>query len=106
MAKQSITDTILKDGNVFGFDGGGSVYRHSFGGWRPQGKKLRSDRTREENIAALISSGWKRVKLPSQRTMEKWVQDGIAKTPCGCKVEPDGTCSHGKESWLIILGLI
>ena len=41
---------------------------------------------------------------PSLTECEKWVNDGIAKTPCECQVEPDGICTHGMESWLIILG--
>ena len=44
--------------------------------------------------------------LPTQKTMEKWCNDGVAKTPCGCRVEPDGRCPHGRDSWLLILGLI
>jgi len=43
---------------------------------------------------------------PSQRTLERWAYDSVAKTPCGCKVEPDGKCPHGVPSWLIILGFI
>jgi len=45
-------------------------------------------------------------KPPSIKTMERWMMDGVAKTPCGCRVEPDGSCPHGQDSWLIILGLI
>jgi len=45
-------------------------------------------------------------ETPSPRTLERWVSDSVAKTPCGCKVEPDGKCPHGVPSWLIILGFI
>lgn len=45
-------------------------------------------------------------KQPSLATMAKWVSSGIAKATDGCKVEPDGTCPHGKPSWLIELGFI
>lgn len=45
-------------------------------------------------------------KPPSIKTMEKWMDTGIAKATDGCKVEPDGYCSHGKPSWLLVLGLI
>jgi hypothetical protein len=48
----------------------------------------------------------KKKKAPSIKTMQRWLYDGVAKTPCGCRVEPDGYCNHGKPSWLIILGLI
>ena len=45
-------------------------------------------------------------KAPSISTMEKWMSRGIAKSTDGCSVEPDGTCPHGKPSWLLELGLI
>lgn len=48
----------------------------------------------------------KQTKEPSLRTMEKWVDDGIARATDGCRVEPDGTCEHGCESWLLKMGLI
>ncbi len=47
-----------------------------------------------------------RKKAPSIETMEKWMADGIARATDGCKVEPDGTCPHGKQSWLLVLGYI
>jgi len=43
----------------------------------------------------------KQYKVPSLKTMEKWMYDGIAKTPDGKKVEPDHP-----DSWLSILGYI
>ena len=44
---------------------------------------------------------------PSFAQLENWwIMEGISYTPCGCKVEPDGTCPHGEDSWLIILGII
>ncbi len=45
-------------------------------------------------------------KVPSIKTLEKWSNDGVAKATDGCRVEPDGTCPHGKPSWLIKLGFI
>lgn len=45
-------------------------------------------------------------KPPSIKTLEKYSDDGVAKTPCGCRVEPDGTCVHGNPSWMIIQGVI
>lgn len=48
----------------------------------------------------------KKTKAPSVATMERWLNDGIARATDGCKVEPDGYCQHGKPSWLIRLGLI
>ena len=46
------------------------------------------------------------MKAPSIKTMTRWMLDGIAKATDGCQVEPDGTCPHGKQSWLIVLGYI
>jgi hypothetical protein len=43
---------------------------------------------------------------PSERTLEKWSRDGVAKSTDGCRVEPDGVCSHGAKSWLLELGLV
>ena len=47
-----------------------------------------------------------KAKAPSIKTLEKWSNDGVCKTPCGCKVEQDGCCSHGNDSWLLIMGMI
>jgi len=46
------------------------------------------------------------MRVPNDRTMERWVADGVAKATDGCKVEPDGTCRHGHLSWLLRLGVI
>lgn len=48
----------------------------------------------------------KKKKPPSIKTIERWFMDGYCKTPDGCKVEPDGSCPHGQQSWMLILGLI
>lgn len=48
----------------------------------------------------------KKRRVPSLSTMERWVLNGMAKATDGCRVEPDGTCSHGKPSWLLELGMI
>lgn len=48
----------------------------------------------------------KPLKRPSDATMMRWVNDGVARATDGCKVEPDGVCEHGKRSWLLVLGYI
>lgn len=48
----------------------------------------------------------KKTKMPSIATMQRWLNDGVAKATDGCRVEPDGHCEHGKPSWLLRLGLI
>lgn len=45
-------------------------------------------------------------KKPSQKTLERWLEDGIAKATDGCAVDLDGTCIHGYPSWLLRLELI
>lgn len=45
-------------------------------------------------------------KAPSLPTMEKWMENGVAKATDGCRIEPDGNCQHGHSSWLLRLGLI
>lgn len=45
-------------------------------------------------------------KPPTLATLERWVDNGVAKATDGCRVEPDGECPHGKPSWLRILGYI
>ena len=52
------------------------------------------------------SDNMKTTKTPSLKTMERWLMDGVAKATDGCRVEPDGTCQHGAQSWLIVLGFI
>ena len=44
--------------------------------------------------------------VPSMATMTRWHRDGVCKTTDGCKVEPDGTCSHGYPSWMLVLNYI
>ena len=46
------------------------------------------------------------VKRPSLVTMARWMDDGVAKATDGCKVEPDGVCSHGHLSWCVQLGVV
>ncbi len=43
---------------------------------------------------------------PTVRTMEVWMFNGIAISTDGCRTEPDGTCQHGHQSWLLVLGYI
>lgn len=45
-------------------------------------------------------------KAPSIKVMEKWSDDGIAKSIGGKRVEPDGYDENGLPSWMLILGLI
>jgi hypothetical protein len=53
-----------------------------------------------------VSINGKRVKTPSKPTIHKWLRNGYAQTPDGCKVELDGRCHHGLYSWMIYLWFI
>ena len=45
-------------------------------------------------------------RAPGLATMEKWMDDGIARTVTGERTEPDGYGSDGAPSWLLALGMI
>lgn len=64
-----------------------------------------SNRTFKTAIASLPAtvSGFTK---PSIATMNKWMSEGIAKTPTGKSTEPDGYADDGSPSWLLALGLI
>jgi DNA-directed RNA polymerase subunit RPC12/RpoP len=53
---------------------------------------------------------WKEVKAMSRPSLEELLrqfeEDGGGEATDGCWVEPDGSCEHGKPSWLLALGLI
>lgn len=61
-----------------------------------ESRPMRPDQTRTPH----------KVKRPPIATMERWMSKGLAKATDGCEVEPDGTCPHGKQSWLLVLGYI
>lgn len=48
----------------------------------------------------------RKTKEPSLATLKGWMSLSGSKTPDGCWVEPDGTCEHGKKSWMLILGIV
>ena len=43
---------------------------------------------------------------PDIETLMEWEAQGGCEATDGCWVEPDGTCTHGRRSWLLELGLI
>ena len=43
---------------------------------------------------------------PTMKTLERWVEDGIAQSITGKRVEPDGYDQYGFPSWLLVMGLI
>lgn len=50
---------------------------------------------------------WQRVqKLPSEKTLQRFMFDGVAESTAGNTVEPDGWDDEGSPSWLLALGMI
>lgn len=43
---------------------------------------------------------------PSIEELMEWEKGGYCLATDGCKVEPDGVCPHGHNSWLLELGMI
>lgn len=43
---------------------------------------------------------------PKIETMEKWSNDGVAKSVTGRRVEPDGHGPDGSPSWLLVMNVI
>jgi len=71
------------------------------------GRRLKKEITPEQAIKHLIDKcGYIEGVAPEWQTLTKWQNEGIARTPNGCRVEPDGTCQHGYKSWLLIYGLL
>jgi len=48
----------------------------------------------------------RKIQAPDLETLMEWMEESGCEATDGCWVEPDGTCPHGKHSWLIVLGLI
>ena len=47
-----------------------------------------------------------KMECPTLEEMTEWLKSGYCYATDGCKVEPDGTCPHGCQSWLLELDLI
>ena len=45
-------------------------------------------------------------KPPSMGRVEKMIDSGVATTPTGKRVEPDGFGPDGSPSWLLVLGIL
>ena len=56
-----------------------------------------------ENLPTKVSGV---TNAPSIATMEKWSNNGIAKSILGAKTEPDGWDSDGSPSWMLAMGMI
>ena len=45
-------------------------------------------------------------KVPGLATLEKYSDDGVAKSVFGARVEPDGWDANGSPSWMLAAGLM
>ena len=69
--------------------------------------KLKPDADKGAAIAKLRESGHTvHDNAPSHATVARQATQGYGKTPDGCRVEADGTCSHGHQSWMRMYGMI
>ena len=61
-------------------------------------------------ISFLAEGAWKKLrgfpKPPSISTVERWNEEGVARSVDGQRVEPDGYSPDGAPSWCLVLGLI
>ena len=55
-------------------------------------------------LASKFLAGFR--KCPTLRTLERWSNDGIARSVLNQKVEPDGWDQFGSPSWLLVYGII
>ena len=46
------------------------------------------------------------MKQPTVDQLMDWESEGYCLATDGCEVELDGVCEHGKQSWMLVLGLI
>jgi hypothetical protein len=46
------------------------------------------------------------IRVPSMKTLERWVCDSVCESVFGSQVEPDGWDSDGSPSWLLVFGLV
>lgn len=71
-----------------------------------KGMPKKSNSGKGKSYDGLGIGAWGSDDVPSLGELMQWESEGGCYTPCGCWVEPDGHCPHGKDSWLLILGLI
>lgn len=107
MKKKLLRDVTLESGHKFragqmmelSFD-----VKHTDG--RPWAQLLRA--TADDGTSFITPNFFNNfgLKPPTFKTATKWMNDGVARSVFGKKVEPDGYDSDGSPSWLIVMGLI
>lgn len=69
----------------------------------PNRKLVKATIAALEEEGLLSQADW---TVPEIDELQEYSYDGICPTPCGCEVEPDGTCCHGASSWLLLCGVL
>lgn len=118
---REVVDTIIKHNGMYPGDSIRVVkivqYNNAFDGRITYGLTYQGDplnQYRESPYILNPTTIWEhdsvkrpeRQQIPDMATVNEWMMDGVAEAIDGCEVEPDGTCPHGKPSWLLQMGLI
>jgi hypothetical protein len=102
MNKELKQELKFKDGSVFSV---GTMVKIEF----PEDHSGMAIRVTADGVTKLVRSSQLSkfgIKQPTINTMTRWVEDGIARSVGGKKVEPDGWDSDGTPSWLLVVGII
>ena len=95
-------DVTLKDGRKF-FKGEDAKVNFV-------GDSILSITASNDTFKIRASKGYKTLegfcKPPSIATLERWCNDGVAKSITGDRCEPDGYGDENSPSWLLVLGYI
>src|SRR3990167_11496864 len=96
-----------KTGNSYAIRPNGQVLIDRGFGWK-NWRHLKSDVTVEDYMVLVKANADYLIgkRAPTVETLHKWADKGYALATDGCKVEPDGTCPHGKLSWLKVRRMI
>ncbi len=72
----------------------------------PEGTEVSAGNVLDANLTFKTRKFSTFFKPPVVRTMEKWSNDGVAKSVTGKRCEPDGHSDDNAPSWLLVLGMI
>lgn len=103
--------TLIRDAKNknFEFKAGERVKIVEYGKEYPYTVRVQSlDGTKR--ISFLVSNAWQKLhgfpKPPSMATIERWSNDGVAKSIDGHRVELDGYSPDGAPSWGLVMGIV
>ena len=103
---------VAKSAGLVSIRDDGTTWVNSGSKWKryshlKDGADLGQWKERKAAVYATLEPWQKGVKsVPTTATLERWMDDGICKTPSGHRVEPDGHGPDGSPSWLLLLGMI